>query len=535
MPCKYDQFSNPGTCRRTHHVGRLLCFGLLCGIFLLNTANLSDTTPSPPAPLPLGGEGGVQRRVRGLLNHRIMQLSGSSQGAPLWPQAAAQGTPGEEASREARQRFREAEQLLRQGDADRALATVQEGLKIAPTSVEGWNLLGLAYNLRKDYTHAVAALERALELDPHSTRTHVNLGSSYFALGKLDLSEKEFRAALRERPQDRDANYNLGMVLLARGDAEHAIPILKQIRPPDVSTQIALIQALFEVHKRVDALELARTVSGQAKNDVGLHFSLGVLLAREKEYEMAIFELKLADGLSPGTPEILHNLGQAYFRKKNYEKAEDALKRALSLSPASPDTLYFLAEVYAAERKDLQALEVLLGAHKLAPKNTDIILLIGRLSLMQGYYEDAVQILEEGVKLEPRRPELRAALGESYFNARKVTEATQEFEKLIEVDPSGASYALMGLCYRYLNRFDDARRYFDEGLKKDPQNAVCLYNLGLIESMQGSYPQAEKLLEESLRASPDYADALYELGKVKMAEKRYDEALSELGVLCALA
>ena len=425
--------------------------------------------------------------------------------------------------------------MLRQGDADKALATVQEGLKIAPKSVEGWNLLGLAYNLRKDYAHAVAALERALELDPHSARTHVNLGNSYFALGKLDLSEKELRAALRENPQDRDAAYNLGMVLLARGDAEGAITVLKHVRPPDVSSQIALIQALFEAHKRVDALDLARTVSGQAKNDVQTHFSLGIFLAREKEYDPAIHELELADALSPGTPEILHNLGQAYFRKKNYEKAEDALKRALSLSPSSPDTLYFLAEVYAAEQKDLQALELLLRAHKLAPQNTDVILLIGRLSMMQAYYEDATQILEEGVKLDPRRPDLRVALGKSYFNAGKVTEATREFEKLIEIDPSGASYALMGLCYRYLNRFDDARKYFNQGLKKDPRNAVCLFNLGFIESMQGSYPQAERLLEESLHASPDYADALYELGKVKMAEKRYDEAIPLLRKCATLA
>ncbi len=464
-------------------VGRLLTAGLLCGVFL------------------------------------------ASQGHRLWPRARAQDAPSEDASRGAGLRFQEAEQLLRQGDADKALATVQEGLKIAPKSVEGWNLLGLAYNLRKDYTHAVAALQRALQLDPHSAKTHVNLSSSYFALGKLDLSEQELRAALRESPQDRNAAYNLGMVLIARGDAEHAIPILKQIRPRDVSTQVALIQAMFEAHKRVAALELARTVSGQAKNDVRPHFSLGILLAREKEYDPAIHELELADALSPGTPEILHNLGQAYFRKKNYEKAEEALRRALALSPDSPDTLYFLAEVYAAEQKDVQALELLMRAHKLAPANVDIIFQIGRLSMIQAYYEDAIQILEDGVKLDPRRPDLRALLGESYFNARKVDKATQEFEKLIEIDPSGASYALMGLCYRYLNRFDDARKYFDEGLKKDPRNAVCLFNLGFIESMQGSYPQAEKLLEESLRASPDYADALYELGKVKMAEKKYNEAI----------
>jgi tetratricopeptide (TPR) repeat protein len=443
--------------------------------------------------------------------------------------------PAEEVSAEARQRFQEAEQLLRQGDADRALVTVQEGLKIAPKSVEGWNLLGLAYNLRKDYTRAVAALQKALQFDPHSAKTHVNLSSSYFALGKLGLAEQELRAALRENPQDRDAAYNLGMVLLARGDAEHAVPILRHIRPPDVSTQIALIQALFETHKRTDALELARTVSGQVKDDVRPHFSLGILLAQEKEYDAAVHELELADALSPGTPEILHNLGQAYFREKNYEKAEEVLKRALSISPDSADTLYVLAEAYAAKQKDLQALELLLRARKLAPQNTDIIFLIGRLSMMQAYYEDAIQILEEGVKLDPRRPDLRAALGESYFSAGKIPKATEEFKELIEIDPSASSYAFMGLCYRHLNRFDDARKCFEEGLKKDPRNAMCLFNLGFIESKQGNYLQAEKLLEESLRASPEYSDALYELGKVKIAEKKYEDAIPLLRESAALA
>ena len=487
------RFCNPGTWQSAQLFGRLLRIGLLCGAVL------------------------------------------TSQVRPLWPRAAAQETPGEHASAGTQLLFQEAEQYLRQGDTEKAIAAVREGLKIAPKNAAGWNLLGLAYNQQQDFTQAVAALERALEIDPHSARTHINLGNSYFALGKLDLSENEFRAALHDNPRDRDANYNLGMVLLARGDAEGAIPVLKHIRPPDASTQIALIQALFEAHKRVDALELARTVSGQAKNDVRPHFSLGILLAREKEYDAAIHELELADSLSPRTPEILHNLGQAYYRTKNYDKAEEPLKLALSLTPNSPHTLYVLAQVYAAKQKDEQALELLMRAHKLAPENTDIIFLIGRLSMMQAYYEDAIQILEEGVKLDPRRPDLRAALGESYFSAGKIPKATEEFKKLIEIDPSASSYAFMGLCYRHLNRFDDARKYFEEGLKKDPRNGVCLFNLGFIESKQGNYLQAEKFLEESLGSSPDYSDAYYELGKVKMAERKYSEAIPLLRKCTTLA
>lgn len=443
----------------------------------------------------------------------------------LFPQTTAERAASQKLSAAAQERFREAQQLLRQGYAGNALAAVREGLKLAPESVEGWNLLGLAYAQQKDYTQAVAALDHALKLDPRSTKTLNNLGNCYFVQGKLDLSEREFRAALRLDPSDRDANYNLGMVLMARGRAGAAIPFLKRVRPPDSSSQIALIRAYFQNQEPAEGLALARRASEQGRDDVQLHFSIGVLLAREKQYDPAIHELELADALSPGTPEILHNLGQAYLRREKYDRAEEAVNRALSLSPNSPDTLYLLAQVYAAQQKDLQALELLLRARKLAPQNTDVIFLMGRLSMMQSYYEDAIQVLEEGIKIAPRRPDLRAALGESYFSTGKADKAIEEFHTLIELDPSARSYAFMGLCYRHLGRFAEAGKYFNEGLKKNRQNAVCLFNLGFMESKQGNYAQAEKLLEQSLRANPNYSDTLYELAKVKMAEQKYDEAI----------
>src|SRR3989442_7029701 len=83
----------------------------------------------------------------------------------------------------------------------------------------------------------------------------------------------------------------------------------------------------------------------------------------------------------------------------------------------------------------------------------------------------------------------------------------------------------MGLCYRNLGRFEEARKYLKEGLKKDPNNAACLYNLGFIENKQGNYPEAEKVLEEAVKASPNYDDALYELASVKIAQKKYEDAL----------
>src|SRR5580704_2378093 len=95
--------------------------------------------------------------------------------------AGAPQTAGQPASAAAaHDQFTEAQQLLQKGDADSALAAVQAGLKLAPRSVEGLNLLGVIYGHKRDFARGVAAFEAALKIDPHSSVTHTNLGNIYF-------------------------------------------------------------------------------------------------------------------------------------------------------------------------------------------------------------------------------------------------------------------------------------------------------------------------------------------------------------------
>ena len=66
-----------------------------------------------------------------------------------------------------------------------------------------------------------------------------------------------------------------------------------------------------------------------------MHFTLGVLLASQKQYKEAQLELEQANALQPETFETLYNLGQAYLRGGEYAKAGLALNRALKLKPDS--------------------------------------------------------------------------------------------------------------------------------------------------------------------------------------------------------
>ncbi len=467
------------------------------------------------------GLGGAFSGTGSILIAVALLLEGSRYGAAQQSSAIASSA---QPSSTASATLQQAEALMQQRRLDEAKAKVQEELSRQPSSVEGYNLLGIIASSQQDYVGALAAFEQALKVAPNSTKTHVNLGNVYVAEKKFELAEKEFRTVLRLDPANRDANYNLGLLLMARGAAAEAIPHFQRVRPATVATQFNLAQAYFKTNATAEALQLASQLSAENKDDLQLHFSLGSMLASEKQYKAAELELEKADALQPGTFEILYNLGQAYYRSSEKEKAELAMDRALKLKPDSPEALYLQAQVYEAESRPLDALDLLVRAHKIAPQNTDVIFLMAKVSISQNYFEDAIPLLEAGLALAPQRTDLMAALGESYFMSGKVDKSTDVFKKLIEIEPSGRTYAYLGLAYLHLGRFDEAKPYFQQGLKLDPHNSSCLFNLGLIAERQGDTATADKLFQEVLKYNPDYSDALLELANLRVQQKKLPEA-----------
>src|SRR5450755_2691363 len=443
---------------------------------------------------PLAG----YRRLRGILAliAAFIFLNSSALNSFAVSQQPATGKRDVRPSAKVDPAFAEAEQLLQQGLLDQAKEKIDEQLSLHPMSVEGYDLLGIVFSDEKNYPKAQEAFQKAVELAPNSTKARNNLANVDIALQKPDIAEKEFREVLRLDPANRDGNYNLGLLLMAKDSPAAAVACFQRVRPQNVETRFNLVRAYLEAGRTAEARKTAAELSAGNKNDVQLHFTLGVLLAAEKQYPTAQLELEKANALQPETFEILYNLGQAYLRSGNNTKAELVLNRALKLQPDSTDALYLLAQVETDEARPLDALDLLVRAHKLAPENTNVIFLMARVSMTEDYFEDAIPLLESGLKIAPQRADLRAALGESYFMSGKEEKAIDEFQKLIAVDPSARSYAFMGLSYRHLGRFDEARKYFDEGLKRDSHNASCLFNLGYIEERQGNYARAEQLLQQ---------------------------------------
>ncbi|KAA6464776.1 tetratricopeptide repeat protein [Acidobacteria bacterium AB60] len=416
------------------------------------------------------------------------------------------------------------ESLISQNRMEEARARTMEELGRNPSNVDAYNLLGMIQANLQDFQGAEESFKKALQLKPSSTRARNNLGGLYAAEKKADLAEKEFREVLKEDPANRDAHYNLGVLLMLKGAPALAVAQFQQVHPADPPTRLQLVRAYFASKQTALALREAATLSSEQEKNVQVHFSLGVLLASEKQYKPAQLELEKADALQPGTFEILFNLGEDLYRSGDLGAAQAVLARALRARPDSPETLYLMAQVDVDQSRPLDALDLLIRARKADPQNIDIVFLMARISMSQDYFEDAIPLLESGLKSAPSRPDLLAALGESYFMAGQSEKSIEIFNKLIEVEGSARSYAFLGLSYRNLGRFDEAIQQFQQGLKLDPKNALCLFNLGYIAARQGDAAGAETYLQKALQLKPDFADALLELANLRIAAQKRQEA-----------
>src|SRR5438034_5545973 len=123
----------------------------------------------------------------------VLAIAASSQQSPS-NRSRAQTSPS------AQSPFFEAQTLLSQGRIAEAKKTTQDQLKLHPSSVEGYNLLGIICANEKYAAGALEAFQHALKLEPNSTKTHNNLANLYVADGKIDLAEREFQKVLALAP-----------------------------------------------------------------------------------------------------------------------------------------------------------------------------------------------------------------------------------------------------------------------------------------------------------------------------------------------
>ena len=90
-----------------------------------------------------------------------------------------------------------AEALLQQGQVAEAKSSTLEYLRQHPSSVDGYNLLGIISSNARDYEGALDAFQHAVKLNPSSPKSHNNLANLYAAASDRSIMRSRRRLGPR--------------------------------------------------------------------------------------------------------------------------------------------------------------------------------------------------------------------------------------------------------------------------------------------------------------------------------------------------
>jgi tetratricopeptide (TPR) repeat protein len=322
---------------------------------------------------------------------------------------------------------------------------------LAPRDRRWPHLLGYLYQQRGPFDKAVAAFERALELQPDDAALLVRLGEVQLALGRHEVAAVLFDKAIARDPRSAAAWFGAGQVAIARNDDRAAVKALEAALERDGGAT-AIHYPLAMAYRRLGKLDQARAhlaLQGDvvprpadpvvAKVDEGIESALTLDYRGGQElaagnYASAADYFERALKLSPDNASMRHRLGTALFRMGDMRGAEEQFERVVRSTQASRESHYNLALIMAGSGRMEAAMGRLSTALDREPGYMAARLLLARLSAVTGRPADALAHYTTALEKEPLSAEaalgyaMTLALLDRYAEARdRVTDGIKRF------------------------------------------------------------------------------------------------------------
>jgi Flp pilus assembly protein TadD len=176
-------------------------------------------------------------------------------------------------------------------------------------------------------------------------------------------------------------------------------------------------------------------------------FEEGVVASRAGNHDDAIAKFQAAAAINDKCFDCYYNIGFSYAQKKEYDKAEEAYKKATEIKPDYAEAYNGLANIYNAQRKFDLAAEASKKAMDAGPGlaggagNPDALFNQGVILWNAGKIPEAKKQFEAVVAAKPDHAEAHYQLGMALVNEGNLQGAAAEFDKYLQLAPTGPNAA----------------------------------------------------------------------------------------------
>lgn len=415
------------------------------------------------------------------------------------------------------------------GALGHVLADAQEPEQAASAFHDmGWRLGALD---RLD--EALAAFDRAAELDPSNQNAHGGRGEALRLLGRLDEALAAFDRVLAVEPDSAWALASKGAALATLARDQEAVELLDRAVELDPTYTFALFtrgEALSRLSRREDALaDLERVATIEPER-----WRVWTVLGRVR-VEMGDFPgaLEAFERAFPDDPDALVGKAQALLALERYQDAAGTARVALALNPSLASASALEGEALRLLNNLPEALSALDHAIDVAPDFSWALATRAQVLLSTGRIADGVADLRRAIQLGPPLPWAHSALGEALHQLGRHEEALVELDRALELAPEDpAALRLKAATFVTLERYDEALTVLDAHALAHPENAVtmiiragALAEVERFEEAEAAYRRAASMAPDDPRPLSGLARLLVRLGRPRDALHAADEAV----------
>ncbi len=384
------------------------------------------------------------------------------------------------------------------GERDEALAAYERAIELDPDHGPAWVGRSGVKLARGDLDGALADIERALEISPRSGWFLAERGAVFVHRGDLQRARRDFDRAIvlapgLAEPRRRRAKLRrrTGDLVGAQTDVERAI----ELSPGDASlwtlrgdlrTDVDLAGALADFDH---ALQLDPE---HAQANLGR----GVVRHRMGDLEGAIADVAVALERSPGNALVWTLRSGIRLEQGDLRAAIADADRAIELDPEAATAWVQRGRARAAAGELTAALEDFDRAVELDAGSSFALVERAIVLRASGRPDDAIRDLDRAVVISPAKPKAWNVLGASRVSIGDVT---------------------------------GAREAFDRAVSLAPGSHVFLTNRGRVRTLQGDHAGAIEDLEKAVRLAPQHAPGWNNLGAAREAAGDRQGALREYG------
>jgi putative PEP-CTERM system TPR-repeat lipoprotein len=449
-------------------------------------------------------------------------------------------------------------------DPERAMADVEEALKIQPSESRAFLSLATIRMQTGEAQEAEAAFKQAITLQPSSARPRLAYANFLWSAGRPNDAERELKEAISLEPRYAIANRMLAALYAATNRldlAEQPLKVVAEVsassdakfelaeyylrtrRPQEAKkllTELGAAQAAFsraeamlasmdydagrvrEAHARLDKI-LERAPKDAPALTIAAHW-----LANEKKLDEALDRAKSAVGADAQSAPAYYALGVVHRLRREVSDAIKAYSEALRLNPRLVEAQVELSRLNLASGNPEAALRYAEEAKQTAPANAAVRLALARSLLAQGELGRAGTEIAQLQTALPNSAAVHILNGRLHAMRNNEAAARTSYERALELSPEDVDAVglLAGLDLKN-KQIDAAVQRVEAALALHPDRAELLAIAATVYDQTGQNEKAEQTLRRAVAADPRFSAGYAMLAQLYMKQRRLDEARAE--------